>query len=94
MADIVSSLNTVMSFFLLFYRFFLIYLHSLNYLEIIREAFCLATENHCNEKTTRIQEQPAEILRCATKSSLSYAQAIFVQHGTRPEFCEERLYFP
>lgn len=91
MPDVASSLDIAMPF-LLFYRFFKIYHHSLSYLKIISEALCLATKSHCKEKTTHIQEQPAEILRCATKSSFSYARAIFVEHGTGPEFCGERLF--
>lgn len=91
MPDVASSLDIAMPF-LLFYHFLKIYHHSLSYLKIISEALCLATESHCKEKTTHIQEQPAEILRCATKSSFSYARAIFVEHGTRHEFCGERLF--
>lgn len=92
MPDVASSLDIAMPF-LLFYRFFKIYHHSLSYLKIISEALCLATKSHCKEKTTHIQEQPAEILRCATKSSFSYARAIFGWTWlTRPEFCGERLF--
>ena len=49
--------------------FFLKYLCSLYYLEIISEKLCLAIERHCNEKTTHIQEQPAK--RFALRSKIS-----------------------